>query len=270
MTPDLVTHIATLTGSAVKDMRRFPGGDISGATRVDLVDGRRIVAKTGPIVAQEGRMLEAMALCDAPVPHFIAQDGELLLISYVESGGRLQDERSWLALADALAMLREGGGSAYGWHEDYALRDVTVKNAHCKTWPAFWAERRLRCHTSHIDTTLARRIEALADRLGDFLPECPSPSLVHGDLWGGNVIVSPEGNVHLIDPNAYHGDREVDAATLTVFDHPPPAFFESLDLTEGWRERQPVYRLWTWLVHLRLFGNAYRSAVERELGMLGF
>ena len=43
-----------------------------------------------------------------------------------------------------------------------------------------------------------------------------------------------------------------------------------MQLETGWQERQPVYRLWTWLLHVRLFGNGYLSAVERELASLGF
>jgi len=270
MSENLAAHIARLTGSVVARMDRFPGGDISGATRVDLADGRRIVAKTGPVVGEEGRMLEAMALCGAPVPHFIAHEGDLLLISYIESGGRLGSEGSWFALADALAPLRDAGGTSYGWSENYALRHVEVPNEKLDAWPAFWAERRLLTHAPHIASPLARRIEALASRMGELLPDRPAASLVHGDLWGGNVVVSRDGSVHLIDPNAYYGDREVDAATLTVFDNPPTAFFERLELTAGWQARQPIYRLWTWLVHVRLFGGSYGSAVERELETLGF
>ena len=270
MSEDLASHIARLTGSAVSRMDRFSGGDISGATRVDLADGRRIVAKVGPVVSKEGRMLEAMALCGAPVPQLIAHDGDVLLISHVESGGRLDSENSWRALADALEPLRDVGGSSYGWSEDYALRNVEVPNEQAETWPAFWAERRLLTHTSHIAPPLARRIERLAGRISELLPDHPRASLVHGDLWGGNVVVSSDAKVHLIDPNAYYGDREVDAATLTVFDNPPAIFFDRLELAKGWQERQPIYRLWTWLVHVRLFGGSYRSAVERELDTLGF
>ena len=270
MNADLARRIAILTGSAVRSMTRFAGGDISGATLVELADARRVVAKTGPVVGQEGRMLEAMALCGAPVPHFIAHDGDVLLISYVEEGGNLSGEAPWTALAEALAPLQHAGDSAYGWHEDYALRDVAVENTECDDWATFWAERRLLCHAPHIDGALSRRLEALADRIGDLLPAQPATALVHGDLWGGNVIVSADGSVHLIDPNAYFGDRELDAATLTVFDRPHASFFEHLALPTGWQERQPIYRLWTWLVHLRLFGVSYRPAVERELVTLGF
>lgn len=84
------------------------------------------------------------------------------------------------------------------------------------------------------------------------------------------MLVSSESISGLIDPCAYYGDREVDVASLTVFDAPPPEFLEALHLECGWRERLPVYRLWMWLLHVRLFGESYRPAVERGLATLGF
>ena len=109
----------------------------------------------------------------------------------------------------------------------------------------------------------------MAGALPDLLPAEPNASLLHGDLWGGNVLSQGTRVAALIDPACYHGDREVDAAMLTLFDHPPLRFFDALELDAGWRERQPVYRLWPLLVHLRLFGGHYRRSVEESLRRLG-
>lgn len=265
-----VEDIERLLGTSVTGSQRFAGGDISGATRVDLADGRVVVAKSGPVVGQEGRMLQAMAALGAPVPRVLAQEGDLLLIEYVPSGGRLAGDAAWANLAEAMATLRQADAKGYGWDENYALRDIEVVNTRTGNWPLFWAEKRLLCHVPYLDHALADRIEALATRLPDLLPARPPIALVHGDLWGGNVVVAANDTVRLIDPNAFHGDREVDAATLTVFDTPSPSFFEHLDLAQEWEDRQPIYRLWTWLVHVRLFGASYRPAVERDLAALGF
>lgn len=261
--------VERLAGSPVASQRRYPGGDISGASEIRLADGRTIVAKHGPMVDVEARMLEVMGRSSAPVPRVLGYADNVLLIEHLPSDGALGG-KAWFSLAEALGALHAEHGEAYGWIEDYALRSVVVENAPAPDWPAFWGERRLRCHAPYLPAGLARRVEALADALPELLPASPARSLLHGDLWGGNVLVSGESISGLIDPCSYYGDREVDVASLTVFDAPPPEFFEALRLERGWQARLPVYRLWMWLLHVRLFGESYKPAVERELATLGF
>lgn len=266
---ELEAAILHICGAPVESIRRFAGGDISGASEVRLTDDRKIVVKRGPVVDREARMLEAIHATGTPVPTVFGIHGDVMAISHVESGGQLVGE-AWDSLADALLRLNHVDADTYGWPEDYALRDVTVQNTPHPDWDEFWAQHRLLCHVPHLEASLGRRVEGLAARMGDILPARPPIALVHGDLWGGNVVVGPGGDVSLIDPCACHGHGEVDAATLTVFDRPPDRFFDALGLAPGWRERQPVYRLWTWLVHVRLFGSGYRAAAEKELSTLGF
>ena len=129
-----------------------------------------------------------------------------------------------------------------------------------KSWPAFWAERRLLPSCPHVPSALARRIEAFAADMANRLPELPAPSLLHGDLWGGNILASGTSVTALIDPACYYGHGEVDIAMLTLFDHPSPAFYDAYGALEpGWNERLIVYQLWPALVHLRLFGGGYRA-----------
>lgn len=212
-------------------------------------------------------MLRAMERSPAPSPKVIGCQNNVLVIEFLPNDGALSS--AWNSLAEALLALRTITGKHYGWHEAYALGQLRVENAPCETWPDFWANRRLRCHLPYLSTPLAKRVETLANALPDLIPETPPSSFVHGDLWGGNILVSNRKISGLIDPCGYYGDPEVDAATLTVFDHPPAAFFDALSLAPGWRTRQPVYRLWMWLIHIRLFGNSYRPAAEHDLDLLG-
>ena len=257
-----------LLGLRPVSVTRFAGGDISGASLLRFADGTTAVGKTGPVVAVEARMLQAMAQTAAPVPQVLAYDEQALLIAHVPADGSLSGT-AWLSLAEALRGLHASCGTAYGWEEDYALRHVVVENAWHEDWPQFWSERRLLCHTGHLAPALSRRIETLAASLPDRLPQAPPASLVHGDLWGGNILVSHGAISGLIDPCAYYGCREVDIASLTVFDDPPAAFFDAMDMAPGWKDRLPIYRLWMWLLHVRLFGDSYRAAVESELDALG-
>jgi fructosamine-3-kinase len=190
------------------------------------------------------------------------------VIEPVAADGALAN--AWPDLGKVLAKLHAARGPAYGWDQDYAFGPVAISNGSTADWPAFWTERRLICHCVHAASTLARRIEALAADLANRLPKEPLKSLLHGDLWGGNILTANGQVTALIDPACYYGHAEVDLAMLTLFDHPTAAFYETYgELEPGYDERHAIYQLWPALVHLRLFGSGYRALVERLLAKAG-
>ena len=263
-----IDRLAALLGTGVARATPVSGGDLSTVLRLRLDDGRSAIAKTGALVEREAAMLRAIAATGAPAPGMIAAEGDLLVMAELRSDGRLSD--GWESLAAALRLLHAPCGGDYGWPADYAFGDVAIPNGRRTDWPGFWADNRLRCHLPHLAPALARRVGRLADAMGELLPERPTPALLHGDLWGGNVLVAGAAVTGLIDPACYVGDREVDVAMLTLFDAPPARFLDALDLAPGWRERLPIYRLWPLLVHVRLFGGGYAESAAAELAALGF
>jgi fructosamine-3-kinase len=190
------------------------------------------------------------------------------VLEMLPGGGRLGN--AWASLGAALATLHRTRGAHFGWPVDYAFGAVGIVNTPSADWPRFWGECRLLVHAAHSPSALARRIETLAAALPDRLPAQPAPALLHGDLWGGNVVVSGDRVTGLVDPALYWGHSEVDFAMLGLFDRPPPAFYDAYGAIEpGREERLPIYQLWPALVHLRLFGSTYRSLVERLLTAAG-
>jgi fructosamine-3-kinase len=138
-----------------------------------------------------------------------------------------------------------------------------------QSWAEFWRMRRLEPQLE-----LARAAGRLPgrqadwDRLMERLPalldnaEMDGPSLLHGDLWGGNVMAAAAGPV-LIDPACYRGHREADLAMTELFGGFGPEFYaaygEQWPLLAGYPRRRPVYQLWYLLVHVNLFGGGYVS-----------
>lgn len=263
----LKARIAAALGAPVERLVPLHGGDLSEVTRADLSDGWRAVAKTGPMVRTEARMLQWMAAAGAPVPEVLHAEAGLILLDWLEETP--PGPEGWRALGAALAHLHSQMGESYGWHEDYAFVAVEIRNASVRTWPEFWAERRLRPFTSALPPDAGQRLERLCARLPDLLPATPLPALLHGDIWVGNALFSGP-RAHLIDPACYHGDAEVDLAMLTLFGQPHPAFWNGYGpLREGMDVRRPVYQLWPALVHLRLFGAGYLGLVSRLLERCG-
>jgi fructosamine-3-kinase len=254
---------ARLLGRPVVAARRLSGGDLSAVFRLTLADGGVCIVKQADTALAEADMLRAIAATGAPAPNILAANDAWLIMEDIAHDGRL--DSAWPDLAHRLGLLHAADGGRYGWPADHSFGRVRIENGWSEDWPDFWSNWRLRCHLPHVGRELGRRIERLADRLGDLLPSRPRAALLHGDLWGGNILVGGGRVTALIDPACYYGDREVDVAMLTLFDRPPPAFFDALDLEKGWRVRQPIYRLWPLLVHLRLFGDSYADSVGAAL-----
>jgi fructosamine-3-kinase len=120
--------------------------------------------------------------------------------------------------------------------------------------------------------TLAADGEALLARLGDFFTDyTPPPSLLHGDLWGGN-FAAVEGEPVIYDPAVYYGDRETDIAMTELFGGFGPefraAYAEAWPLDDGYALRRDLYQLYHVLNHLNLFGGGYLSQARALLGRL--
>jgi fructosamine-3-kinase len=131
-------------------------------------------------------------------------------------------------------------------------------------WGGFYATLRLR---PYADGAWSEALDAVCDRLeaGDESLTGPPepPSRLHGDLWSGNVVWTPEGGV-LIDPAAHGGHRETDLAMLALFglpylDRVLAAYDEAYPLADGWRERVDLHQLHPLLVHACLFGGSYAT-----------
>lgn len=259
---------ADLLGGVLRSAQPVHGGSLSQIVRITLTGGSEAIVKGGGAPRVEAAMLTAIANSGAPAPTVLAVSDSVLVIEAMPAEGGL--DKAWTSLGSALGILHAAKGKSCGWPKDYAFGSVAIENGWMKRWPDFWAERRLLPHCPHVAPALARRIETLAADLGNRLPDQPAPSLLHGDLWGGNILAAGNTVSALIDPACYFGHGEVDIAMLTLFDRPSPAFYQAYDALEpGHKERLIIYQLWPALVHLRLFGGGYRPMVERLLSHAG-
>ena len=116
----------------------------------------------------------------------------------------------------------------------------------------------------------ARRLERLASRLDSLLAEPEAASLLHGDLWAGNLLYGAEQVAAFIDPAIYFGHPEVELAYTTLFGGFGEPFYAAYAEARGiapgfFEERADLYNLYPLLVHVQLFGSGYLAPIERTL-----
>ncbi|MDP8914014.1 MAG: fructosamine kinase family protein [Pseudomonadota bacterium] len=261
--------VAALMGVPEERLERIAGGDLSEVLVLRRPDGRCTVAKGGPAVSTEAAMLRALAGAGVSVPLVEGEHEGVLLLEHVENDG-VFSTNAWAAIGAAVRNLHDHMGESYGWPVDYALGTVALHNRQKSDWPLFWFEERLAATAAMLDRPWRERVDRLEGRCAELLPHRPAASLLHGDLWTGNILVQGGRLAALIDPACYYGHREVDLAMLTLFGAPPREFWNAYGgLDPGWEERRPAYQLFPALVHLRLFGQSYAGMVDRLLIAMG-
>lgn len=202
----------------------------------------------------------------------VAGAHQFLLMEYVEPGERC--ETYWDDFAIGLAKLHQQSADLFGLDHNNYIGSLPQRNDLSNSWVQFFIEQRLKRQLQtgidggRIDRVLVGKFESLFEKLPSLLPEEP-PSLLHGDLWGGNVMTSPAGDPVLIDPAVYYGHREVDLAMTQLFGGFDSDFLmrysEALPLMPGYKERLRLYNLYPLLVHVNLFGGGYKAQLEQVL-----
>ncbi len=190
--------------------------------------------------------------------------------------------RTWPELGRGLAALHRAGNEQYGWTAHNFIGRLPQRNTWSADWPSFWRENRLEpqvrraCDAGFFSPQERRRLDTLMDSLPQKLAPAAEdgPSLVHGDLWGGNVHVTAAGEAALIDPSSYYAHREVDLAMSQLFGGFDSAFYEAYKeawpLQPGFEPiRCAVYQLYYLLVHVNLFGSGYLASTIGALARAG-
>lgn len=274
----------TETPFELASCRSLGGGCISQAYHLRGRDGRAFFVKLNDARHQAMFSAEAAGLAAiaatrtlrVPIPLAQGHCGTqaYLVLEYLDIGGRGSDVR----LGRELAAMHRNTAQWYGFAHDNFIGATLQPNGWMDEWIAFWRERRLghqlRLAAHH---GYGGRLQPLGERLLEALPAFfkgynPPPSLLHGDLWGGNHGFLTNGCPVIFDPAAYYGDRECDLAMTELFGGYGSGFYdayrEAWPLAPGFPVRRELYNLYHVLNHANLFGDSYAHQAEEMMGRL--
>lgn len=272
-------------GERLTSARPLGGGCIGEVYRASLADGSMVVAKVDRTggeakLSVEGYMLGYLAEhSHLPVPEVYHSSDELLLMEYVEGWGGSSPVVQTDA-AELLAALHGVTAAEFGHERDTLIGGLDQPNPWTASWVEFFREHRLMymAREANVAGSLPdedlRRVERLAERLDEYLEEPESASLIHGDVWGGNVIAGADGISGFLDPAIYHADPEIELAFITLFGTFGETFFERYaeirPIRDGFFEvRRDLYNLYPLLTHVRLFNGKYLEATQSILSRFG-
>lgn len=287
---EIADAISVASGTRFQATRQFDaaGGCIN-RSMVVQDEARRYFVKLNHAAQLSMFEAEAAGLADlaaagmlrvpAPLTQGLADGQSFLVLEWLDlaHGGRMP----WARLGERLARLHRVSAPRFGWRRDNTIGSTPQANPETTDWVDFYREQRLRpqlilAAQNGASKRLLQSGDQLMAHLGAFfLDYTPQPSLLHGDLWSGNVGCC-EGEPVVFDPAVYFGDRETDLAMTELFGGFPASFYAAYQavwpLDVGYAVRKDLYQLYHLLNHFNLFGSGYagqsQAAMDRLLAEL--
>lgn len=283
MHKSLQGYIEDLLKSTITNTHRISGGDISSAYHIGLNNSREYFVKCNSkstaheMFQKEQQGLELITASNSiavPNVESIYHDEQLSAIIMDFIPCKNADSKDMTTLGKELALMHESSDSQYGLNSNNFIGSLNQHNNQTSNWVNFYAEQRLQPQLSlAVSSGLLSHSEIpslniMVNKLKDVI-EVDKPSLLHGDLWGGNYLIRNDGKPFLIDPAVYYGDKIVDIAMSQLFGGFTKDFYDSYfywtPAVKHLEERIELYQLYYLLVHLNLFGSSYHASVKRIL-----
>lgn len=277
------------TEVAAGSERSVGGGSINACARFESALGPLFVkhgdaSSLGMFQAEADGLAELAKAQAVRVPEVLgvsSQEGvAFLVLEWIDL--RTATSSSERKLGELLAAQHRVTREKFGWHRDNTIGSTPQSNREAAEWVEFLREQRLRpqlqlARSNGASADLIDGGERLCEQLGHFFTgHRPEPSLLHGDLWGGNWGSDASGRPVLFDPAVYFGDREADLAMTHLFGGFGASFYSAYQsawpLQMGANTRVALYNLYHVLNHYNLFGGGYSrqalSMIQRLLAEL--
>ncbi len=279
---NLYSNIENWANDRITQKVNVGGGCISRAERLIMQSGRNFFLKSGFMNGMFSK--EANGLCELAkpgvirIPEVMLVSDDFILLEYIKPGTRSTD--FFDSFGRQFARLHSCHADRFGFYEDNYIGSSPQKNSSndedAHNWAVFYMKNRLLFQlylaeqNGYTTEKLRKGFQLLESKIETILAGSEEePSLLHGDLWGGNYLSDENGNAVLIDPAVYYGHREADLAMTKLFGGFTSDFYaayhEEFPLKEGAGYREDIYKLYHVLNHLNLFRMGYYSQAEQLL-----
>jgi len=272
------TNIEKELNSKIIDSQSLSGGCISNAYQIKTEAGKIYFLKYNSAGNDDMFIKEAHGLQELnkagviKIPDVVCYAEDYILLEHILSGNKQKNFSE--DFGRKFAFLHKFTSELYGFYEDNyigsnpQLNISKVNEKH--DWTKFYFNKRILFQSQLAEvkgnstSEMQKAIAVLENKIDKIITDNgEKPSLLHGDLWGGNYLIDEQGFACLIDPAVYYGNREADLAMTKLFGGFDSRFYkaynEAFPLAAGYEYRENIYKLYHVLNHLNLFGGGYYS-----------
>ena len=230
----------------------------------------RAVLKRHPFVKREAHMLSLLGKY-VNVPEVYHVDNEKIIMQYIDNDSPTDESKA----AHTIAKLHKQSADKFGLDFDTTIGPFLQPNLQSDSWIDFYTTQRLlhmakeALNEEAISLKHFKQIEQICDKLPSLIPDLPQISLLHGDIWSGNILWHRQ-ELYFIDPALYFGHNEMELAFILMFNTFGKKFFDTYNEIvpiekEFFEYRYQIYQIYPYLVHVRIYGSIYLNALEKLL-----
>ena len=209
-------------------------------------------------------------------PNIINYNDRFLIMSFISNNDD-QPEKTNVDLLNSIISIHSIKNQDYGFDFDTQIGGLKQINSKSKNWKEFYTDKRLSYifdlvnKNKPMDKSINTKIDLLIKKMDNFIPANPRPSLLHGDLWEGNILFKNKKFVGFIDPGSFYGHNELEVSYLRWFN---PKFIDNnflnkyndhIKVDKYYLEYEPVYQLYYSLLNVYLWDRRYVEDVRRLL-----
>ena len=209
-------------------------------------------------------------------PRIINNNDYLVIMSFIDNNNN-QPNKINDDLLEAIISLHSNNSINYGFDFDTQIGGLRQINSYSKNWAEFYRDKRLYYifdlinKKQPMNSDINTKINLLLKKIDNFIPNKPKPSLLHGDLWEGNILFKNKKFTGFIDPGSFYGHNELEVSYLRWFD---PRFIDKnflnryndyISIDKYYLEYEPIYQLYYSLLNVYLWDRSFVKNVRNLL-----
>ena len=209
-------------------------------------------------------------------PRIVSSNDYLVIMSFIDNNNN-QPNKINDDLLEAIISLHSNNSINYGFDFDTQIGGLRQINSYSKNWVEFYRDKRLYYifdlinKKQPMNSDINTKINLLLKKIDNFIPNKPKPSLLHGDLWEGNILFKNKKFTGFIDPGSFYGHNELEVSYLRWFD---PRFIDKnfldryndyISIDKYYLEYEPIYQLYYSLLNVYLWDRSFVKNVHNLL-----